>query len=90
MYADQTAKSVAPKEATLNHRLNNVSERLQEQCERIEGVLGRVNGTPTAQPMRGKDAATISPTLPLSTIVEHLESVQARLTELAHGVERIA
>lgn len=82
-----------PREPNLNERLNRLSERLQNQCERIESVLSRVNGTPTATaraPGSLGDVAKINPSLPLATVVEHLEAVQSRLTELACGVERIA
>ena len=83
----------APRERTLNERLNDISLSLQSQCERIESVLCRINGTPQTQgqPARGlADVAKINPTLPLATVVEHLEAVQSRLTELAMHVERVA
>lgn len=80
-----------PREPTLNERLNGISNRMQSQCERIEQVLGRINGTPAAAPTNhGGKITDISPTLPLATVVEHLESVQSRLMELAIGVEKIA
>jgi len=91
MYAaEQAAK--APRQPNLNERLNGVSERLQAQCERIEQVLDRVNGTPSKQAQGGivGNAVTALPTLPMATVIEHLESVQSRLTELASTIERIA
>ena len=81
-----------PREANLNERLNMLSERLKTQCDRIESVLARVNGTPPipiGSAGRGENK-TAMPTLPLATVVEHLEAVQARLLELTDGVERIA
>ena len=43
-YAASEAKIA--REATLNERLNRVGEQFNSQCDRIEGVLSRVNGTP--------------------------------------------
>lgn len=88
--AGQAMQPSAPREPTINERLNRVLDRMQAACDRIEAVLARVSGTPQAE--RGDPAklAQINPTLPLGTVVEHLESVQARLMELANGVERIA
>lgn len=82
----------APRQQNLNERLNDVSERLQQQCQRIEDVLCRVNGTPTTQSQARNlsDPIKPMPSLPMATVVEHLESVQSRLTELARGVEQIA
>ena len=88
--AGQATQPSAPREQTINERLNRVSDRMQAACERIEGVLARVNGTPQAEKGDPSKLAQINPTLPLGTVVEHFESIQARLIELANGVERIA
>ena len=88
--AGQATQPAAPREPTINERLNRVSDRMQVACERIESVLARVNGTPQAEKGDPSKMAQINPTLPLGTVVEHLEAVQSRLMELAAGVERIA
>ena len=90
-YAASEAKSA--REATLNERLNRVGEQFNSQCDRIEGVLSRVNGTP--QPPKtgdriGEAPTPIRPTQSLSQIVENLEMLAKRLSELRTGVERIA
>ena len=88
---DQYATSaIQPERAiTLNERLNKACVSLQYQCERLESVLSRVNGTP--QKIEGAKVGTApTPTLPLQATVEHLEEVQGRLATLADGVERIA
>lgn len=88
---DYGAKQAQSERAlTLNERLNKVSEALQFQCERIESVLAKVNGSP--QPGRPPTTAVaqINPTLPLATVVDHIEAVQARLADLATHAERIA
>ena len=92
-YAGTQEKTEGPREATLNERLNKVSDSLQFQCERIQSVLARVNGTPPAVLGQGQNKNTlaqITPTQPLTAIVEMLESTNKRLDELAHGIERIA
>lgn len=77
--------------ATLNDRLNKASEGLQQQCERIEHVLGRVHGNPTPKAaIGGGDVSRITPSLPLATIVEHMEGTLNRLAEIANSAERIA
>lgn len=87
-----SALAQTEREPSLNARLNRISERLQEQCERIEAVLARVNGTPQKieSAGRGSNPVPPTPTLPMASVIEHLESVQSRLIELAAGVERIA
>jgi hypothetical protein len=83
----------AAREVTLNERLNKMVESLQYQCDRLESVLSRVNGTPPT-PIgtsgRPSDVTPIKPTLPLSQVVEMIEALQTRLSDLATGVERIA
>lgn len=92
MYVAEEVKMKADREPSLNERLNRLSDRMQQQCQRIEDVLARVNGTPTNRPPTTSMAVPtpINPVLPLVTVVEHLEAVQSRLTELAMHVERIA
>lgn len=89
---DYAAKQAQPERSmTLNERLNKASEGLQYQCERIESVLARVNGTP--QPGRPPSAASvtqITPTLPLAAVVDHMEAIHGRMSEIAAQAERIA
>ena len=90
MYADQATKAATPRVATLNERLNKVAEGLQFQCERLEGVLGRVNGTPTAERNNRDKVAAISPTHALANVGDMLETATRRLDELATNAEQIA
>ena len=84
-------KAPAAREATFNDRLNRVGEQLIQQCDRIEAVLSRVNGTPRPETMgRGEAPTPIRPTSSLSQMVENLEMLAKRLSELRAGVERIA
>lgn len=76
-----------PKEMTLNERLNQIADAFDYQCMRIESVLARVNGTPQGGEVAGKAAKVTSP---LGAVVDSLESTSQRLTELCHGIERIA
>lgn len=85
----ETSAPAAPREPTINERLNRTAEALHEYCDRIEAVLSRVNGTPQSE-KRASDVAQIRPTVALSQAVETLEGVQKRLCDLAIGVERIA
>lgn len=90
MYAEKgMAATKQDREITLNERLNTALNTLGYQCERIESVLGRVNGTP----QRLQDAkAGIAPT-PVSSLsnnVEALEGIAERLVSLTNGMERIA
>lgn len=89
MYQDQAAKTASAKEATFNDRLNKVADSIAFQCERIESVLSRVNGTPQVKNPEGA-AVPIRPMFPLSQIVENLENANQRLNSLATGVEKIA
>lgn len=85
------AAQEAPVEATLNDRLNKVCEGLQFQIDRLSGVLSRVNGNPPTQPSPNRDSVTqCRATMPLNAVVEHLQEQQARLADLATGIERIA
>lgn len=90
-YSGANPSAEKPREPTLNERLNKVSERMQfDFCERLESVLGRINGNPTPKTDSVNRIAQIQPTLPLATVVEHLEAVQSRLAALAASIERIA
>lgn len=84
------ASNPTPRDATLNERLNRAYESLQSHCDRLESVLSRVNGTPTAAPSNMKEVAQIRPPHPLSGVVEMMEQTSARLASLTEGVERIA
>lgn len=79
----------APKVATFNERLNKTMEAISYQCERLESVLSRVNGTSTSGQGRG-DVAKISPMLPLGDVVANLEQVKERLANLTTAIEQIA
>lgn len=79
-----------PRERTLTERLNKVAEGVAFQCDRIEGVLGRVNGTPSPIGNMKDVAAQIRPTVPLAQTVEALEMALQRLSDLSTNVERIA
>lgn len=88
MHAGQTAAQ-QERDPTFNDRLNKASDSLQFQCERIEAVLARVNGTP--QKVDPKSAVTpIKPQMSLGNVVESLEAINQRLADLATGIERIA
>lgn len=80
------------REVTFNERLNRVGDQLATQCDRLESVLSRVNGTPRADSVNrlGEAPTPIRPTLSLSQVVENLEALAKRLGELRTGVERIA
>lgn len=85
------AVEAKPVEATINDRLGKVLEGFQFQCDRISGVLSRVNATPPQQPGPNRDSvAQIRQTMPLTVVVEQLQELQERLADLATGVERIA
>lgn len=97
MYGSQAGQAIGlgtaapqPVAATFNDRLNRLAETLHFQCERIEAVLARVNGTPQGKEQRGGDVAQIRPVHALAQIVESLEGTSQRLADLAGGVERIA
>jgi len=53
MHGNQAATSIPRAvEATLNERLNKAAESFNYQCDRIEAVLSRVNGTPSNKDTR--------------------------------------
>lgn len=80
--------STAPREATLNERLNRSLIAAQDQCNRIESVLARVNGTPQA--ISGNDKGAVAPQFPLGAAVEQAEILAQRLANLATSIEQIA
>lgn len=92
MYPHSQRESAAPtpKEATLNDRLNKAADSLAFQCDRIESVLARVNGTPPTPGNKDAGVAQIRPTHALVQVVEHLETLNQRLAGLAANAENIA
>ena len=88
--ADQAAKAPTPRTPTLNERLNKTLESITFQCDRLESVLNRVNGTPTAAPTNIKEVAQIRPTHSMQSVVDHLEQAHQRLASLTDNVEQIA
>ena len=77
---------VAPKDLTLNERLNRAYGAISNELDTIERVLARVNGA-------GEQGAVATPPTPmygLADIVGHFESQAKRLAELTQGIERIA
>jgi hypothetical protein len=92
--AGQAAKLDKPLDTTMNERLNKVADLLQFQCQRIEDVLSRVNGTrlepPAVTGSKLGDVAQIRPQHAMAQVIELIEAAQGRLADLATGVERIA
>lgn len=88
MYAaDQAAKTATA--VTINDRLNKTMEIVSYQCDRLESVLSRVNGTP--QKIESAKAGNAPrPIMSMQNTVENLEALTQRLTDLAGGVESIA
>lgn len=86
---DQAAKSATAVVATLNDRLNKTLDVLGHQCERIEAVLSRVNGTPQ-KIENAKGGVAPRPTLSMQNAMENLETTAQRLAELTGAVENIA
>lgn len=86
----QGANNKSSREATLNERLNRAGDQLSTQCDRIESVLSRVNGTPQKDAIVGSNPTPIRATQSLSQMVENMEAIAKRLSELRTGVERIA
>lgn len=87
--SDARAAATAEVAATLNDRLNKMLDTLSYQCERIEAVLSRVNGTP--QKIESAKAGNAPrPILSMQNAIEGLENTSQRLVELTGGVERIA
>lgn len=82
----QQIGTISAKERTLQERLNDMSNSLGYQCERIETVLARVNSTPQNE----QAAKTPAPQFGLGEVVGRLEDQVKRLSALADNVERIA
>ena len=78
---------VAPKEMTLTDRLTNAARNLDNNCDRLETVLCRVNGTPGSASATAKQPAGNPSTV---DTVNDMERICQRLALLAEGVERIA
>lgn len=88
MYAaDQAAKSATV--ATINDRLNKAVDTVSYQCDRLESVLSRVNGTPQ-KIESAKTGNPPRPTMSMQNAIENLEALTQRLADLAGGVESIA
>jgi hypothetical protein len=88
LYQDQKSATATEREVTFNDRLNKAVGVIGYQCERIESVLSRVNGTP----QKLENAAVKAPT-PMHSMqgnLDNLEALADRLTNLSGGVERIA
>lgn len=77
-----------PAELTLNQRLNTLSGNFANSCDRLENVLGRVNGAPTANAGIGGVAPT--PQFAMGEMVSRLEEQVSKLAALVDGAERIA
>jgi hypothetical protein len=88
MYAGEQAVK-ADRVSTINDRLNKMLDTLGYQCERIEAVLSRVNGTPQ-KIESAKGGIAPRPSLSMQNAIETLETTTERLTSLANGVEQIA
>ena len=77
-----------PTSATLSDRLSREASKLATACQRIESVLGRINGTPPTAAM-GESGGTAQ----LPPMVHALEAIEARvehLGRLADGLEQVA
>jgi hypothetical protein len=89
MYASDKASPTAERALTLNERLNKTLDTLGYQCERIEAVLSRVNGTPQ-KIESGNAGKAPRPVQSMQNAIESLEVTTNRLIELTGGVEHIA
>ena len=75
--------------STLNARMNRVLDRIEGECDRIDRVLGRVNGTPQKDISVGS-VAQISPMRAMTNVVEQIEGQADRLSSLASNLETVA
>lgn len=80
----------APAAPTMAARLERAARDLNGQCQRIEDMLARVNGTPRAVGSQNVAQEKISTTAPLAASVEAVEIVIKRLAELAANLEGVA
>ena len=87
MYGGEMA-SAPEKQPTLNDRLNKALNIVCDQCDRLEGVLSRVQGSPPKPANAG--AVPIRGALSMNMAIEHLEQACARLVEMSHQIEHIA
>jgi hypothetical protein len=88
---EQQSPNKTAREATLNERLNRAGDQIASQCDRIESALSRAHGTPARDAVVGGSAPTpIRPTQSLAQMVENMEALAKRISELRGGVERIA
>jgi hypothetical protein len=89
MHGSQNAVTATERAVTINERLSKALSTLSFQCDRLEAVLSRVNGTPSKLEQATKSNGP-APILSMQANLEHLEGHVERLIELASGVERIA
>jgi hypothetical protein len=82
-------QAVSDKPLTLNDRLNRMLETLGYQCDRLEAVLSRVNGTPQKIESASGGKAP-RPTMSMQNAIESLETTTQRLVDLTSGTEHIA
>lgn len=76
---------------TLAMRLERATQTVTAQCNRIEEVLGRINGTPPAnRAVESLGKITAQTTAPVSYSVDALEQQASRLCELAGNLEQVA
>ena len=69
--------------------MNRVLDRIEGECDRIDRVLGRVNGTPQKDISVGS-VAQISPMRAMTNVVEQIEGQADRLSSLASNLETVA
>lgn len=77
----------APTAATIAQRLSTLSSDLTQSCQRIESVLGRVNGTPQQE---GAAQPAVTATAPMMSSVEVIEAQAERLNRLVNLLEQVA
>lgn len=75
---------------TLADRLESAMSTVSYQCDRIESVLSKVNGTPRPQQPAGSDKSAIKVTAPLAQTVDFAEELAKRLCDLSSNLEQIA
>lgn len=75
---------------TLAARLESAAGTIQAQCNRVEDVLAKINGTPRNPPMGSDRAEKIATTAPLAMSVDAVEALAKRLCDLASNLEQVA